>query len=115
MSNTATTSATTPATTMKNTIAPNLAMPVANLAMPVALLALLVLFALLLCLMHQPNPLPIASTSQTTAEERAATLSELRAKENAAATTYAWIDRQNGTVRLPLPRAIELTIQDLNP
>ncbi|MDR1011283.1 MAG: hypothetical protein LBM04_09210 [Opitutaceae bacterium] len=92
-------------TALKNNFAFNLAVIVATFA----------IFALLLLIANQPTPLPIASTSETTAEERAATLAELRAKETAAATTYAWIDRQNGIVRLPLPRAIELTIQDLNP
>jgi hypothetical protein len=47
-------------------------------------------------------------------EGRAARLAELRAKEIAAATTYGWVDEKACTVRLPLERAVELTIRDLN-
>jgi hypothetical protein len=44
--------------------------------------------------------------------ERKALLTEQRTAERAAATHYAWIDRQAGTVRLPITRAIELTVRD---
>lgn len=49
-----------------------------------------------------------------TAEGRKARLVELRAKEHAAATSYAWIDRGQGVVQLPLDRAMELTVRELN-
>jgi hypothetical protein len=44
--------------------------------------------------------------------ERKALLTEHVAKEHAAATSYAWIDQKAGTVRLPIDRAIELTVRD---
>ncbi len=47
-----------------------------------------------------------------TPEARKALLTENRTKEQAAATTYAWIDQKAGTVRLPIARAIELTVRD---
>jgi hypothetical protein len=47
-------------------------------------------------------------------EGRAARLSELRAKESSAATSYGWVDQAAGVVRLPIDRAVELTIRDLN-
>ena len=46
-----------------------------------------------------------------TAEQRAKNLTELREKQNAAATTYGWVDQKTGVVRLPVDRAIELTAQ----
>lgn len=48
-----------------------------------------------------------------TPAERKARLVELHAKEQAAATTYGWVDQPKGVVRLPLDRAIELTARDL--
>ena len=44
--------------------------------------------------------------------ERKALLTEHRDKERAAATSYAWVDQKAGTVRLPIERAIELTVRD---
>lgn len=48
-----------------------------------------------------------------TPAERKARLAELHAKEQAAATSYGWVDQSKGVVRLPLDRAIELTARDL--
>jgi hypothetical protein len=48
-----------------------------------------------------------------TPAERKARLDELHAKEQAAATTYGWVDQSKGVVRLPLDQAIELTVRDL--
>ena len=48
-----------------------------------------------------------------TPAERKALLTEQRAKEQAAATTYGWVDQPKGVVRLPIDRAIELTVRDL--
>jgi hypothetical protein len=47
-----------------------------------------------------------------TPAERKALLLEHQDKERAAATSYAWVDQQAGTVRLPIDRAIELTVRD---
>ncbi len=47
-----------------------------------------------------------------TPEERKALLAENRAKEQAAASSYAWVDQSKGVVRLPIARAIELTVRD---
>jgi hypothetical protein len=48
-----------------------------------------------------------------TPEERKARLTELRAKETQELNAYEWIDRDKGVVRLPIDRAIELTVRDL--
>jgi len=47
-----------------------------------------------------------------TPEARKALLMENRAKEQAAATSYGWADQPKGVVRLPIDRAIELTVRD---
>jgi len=49
-----------------------------------------------------------------TAEGRAAKLADLRTKEQAKLNAYDWIDQGNGVVHLPIERAMELTLQDLN-
>ena len=48
-----------------------------------------------------------------TPAERKARLTALRETEAAALTTYSWTDKDQGIVRLPIERAIELTLQDL--
>lgn len=48
-----------------------------------------------------------------TAAERKALLNEQRTKDQAAATSYGWVDQSKGVVRLPIDRAIELTVRDL--
>ncbi|MCM2276252.1 MAG: hypothetical protein NDI75_15825 [Candidatus Didemnitutus sp.] len=47
-----------------------------------------------------------------TAEGRAQALAELRQKEQAQAMTYGWVDQSKGIARLPLDRAVELTVRD---
>src|SRR5437762_1164629 len=40
-----------------------------------------------------------------------ADLKQLRATEDAVLTTYGWIDRKNGIVRIPIDRAMDLLLQ----
>ena len=47
-----------------------------------------------------------------TPADRKKLLAEHREKEQAGAVHYAWIDQKAGTVRLPIDRAIELTVRD---
>jgi len=44
--------------------------------------------------------------------ERKALLTEHRTKEQADATTYGWIDRPAGVVRIPIDQAIQLTVRE---
>ncbi len=50
---------------------------------------------------------------QMRAEARAKKLKDGRDEESKALTGYAWIDKNKGTVRLPIDRAMELTLADL--
>ena len=47
-----------------------------------------------------------------TPADRAALLAEHRQKEHDEATSYGWVDQKAGIVRLPLDRALELTVQE---
>ena len=49
-----------------------------------------------------------------TPDGRAQRLADLRAREQKQATSYAWIDRPKGVVQLPIDRAMELTVQEIN-
>lgn len=45
-------------------------------------------------------------------EERKKLLTDKLDVEHVTATGYAWVDQKAGTVRLPIERAIELTVRD---
>ena len=71
------------------------------------------IFVVILLVAYLPNRkgLPQGVGSKPPAEGKAI-LQELRGKEHTTATTYAWVDREKGVVRIPIERAIELTIQE---
>jgi len=71
------------------------------------------IFVLIVVIAYLPNkPAPLPEGTKTP-EERAAILRELRAKETAAATSYGWVDQTKGVVRIPIERAMQLTLEDL--
>jgi len=47
-----------------------------------------------------------------TPADRKALLAEHRTKEQAESTTYGWVDQKAGIARLPIDRAIDLTVRD---
>lgn len=47
-----------------------------------------------------------------TAEGRAKALADLRQKEKAQATTYGWVDQPKGVARIPIDRAMDLTVAE---
>ena len=60
------------------------------------------------------GPSPRGDTyEQMRAEARAKKLKDARDEDVKALTTYAWVDKNKGTVRLPIDRAMELTVADL--
>ncbi|HEY9153702.1 MAG TPA: hypothetical protein VIM69_01140 [Opitutaceae bacterium] len=72
------------------------------------------LFALIVALAYLPQrPEPIAQGALTPAE-RYQRLADMRAKEAKQINSYGWVDQQKGVVQLPIERAMELTIQELN-
>lgn len=72
------------------------------------------IFALVVFIAYLPKkPAPLADGVRTP-EQRKAALTELRAKEKAAATTYGWVDQSAGVVRIPIDEAVKLTIKEIN-
>jgi len=60
------------------------------------------------------GPTPRGDTyEKMRAEARAKKLKDARDEDSKALTGYAWIDKNKGTVRLPIDRAMELTVADL--
>jgi hypothetical protein len=61
------------------------------------------------------GPAPRGDTyEQKRAQDRAKKLKDLRDEDAKALATYAWIDKNKGTVRVPIERAIELTVAELS-
>jgi hypothetical protein len=50
---------------------------------------------------------------QQRAQSREKKLKDLRDEDAKNLTSYAWVDKNKGTVRLPIERAMELTVADL--
>ncbi len=50
---------------------------------------------------------------ETRAKKRVANLKPLREEADKALTTYGWIDKTKGLARIPIERAMELTVADL--
>lgn len=58
-----------------------------------------------------PENLPKDLEWRATAEARRRALQELRENEAKQASSYGWVDQSAGVVRLPLERAMELTVK----
>jgi hypothetical protein len=96
-------------------------------ARPVSIFTIVLLLgvfsAFLLVVRYYYEPAPVAAQNaapenlakdlewRATAEARRKALVETREKEAKQAAAYAWIDRNAGTVQLPIARAMELTAQ----
>jgi hypothetical protein len=79
----------------------------------VLVLVLFALFGWLARKVYSPRAAHVdAIEGVKTPAERKALLTEHHGKEQVAATSYAWVDQKAGTVRLPIERAIELTVRD---
>lgn len=60
------------------------------------------------------GPSPRGDTyEQRRAKERAEKLKAAREEDTKALTTYAWIDKNKGTARIPIERAMELAVAEL--
>ena len=72
-----------------------------------------VIFVVILLVAYLPKqPAPLGDGVKTP-EQRKASLAELHAHEAKVATSYGWVDQSKGVVQLPLDRAIELTLRDI--
>jgi hypothetical protein len=70
------------------------------------------IFGLILLVAYLPKKVESVGDGVKTPEQRKAALAELHGKEQTAASTYAWVDKEKGVVRLPIDRAVELVIQE---
>ena len=61
-----------------------------------------------------PEQLPADQAWKATPAARKDYLAKLREKEQKQATSYGWIDQSKGVVQLPIERAMDLTMQELN-
>lgn len=95
---------------MSNSSAPR-ARPV-SLITVLAIFGTFALFLLLLKFAYLPKQAGVYDGDGIrTPEQRRAALAELQAKQFKQATTYGWVDQKAGVVRLPIDRAMELTVQ----
>lgn len=94
-------------------------LPEIRLSILAAFAGLAVFLLIVLAVDKTPAPVavdlkavPEADRWKYTADGRAKHLSELRAREQQLATSYQWIDKDKGVVRLPVDRAMELVLRD---
>jgi hypothetical protein len=80
------------------------------IAWSVGILGTFLIAAGLVCVMyHYTHPAPLGAER---VEERYKNLHEVRATEADVLNNYAWADQGKGIVRLPIQRAMELTLQE---
>ena len=80
-----------------------------------AWLGVVLLFALFgIIVLALVGPAPRGDTyEQTRAKARQEKLKALREEDEKALTTYGWIDKDKGVARVPIKRAMELTLAEL--
>ncbi len=87
----------------------------------VAALGVFAVFLILLQLARSPatpvanaENVPVEEQWKFTPEGRKVRLGEVRAAAQTTATGYAWVDKDAGVVLLPVERAMQLTVEELN-
>ena len=71
----------------------------------------LLLFLLIITVAYLPN-MP-QSVNEDIIKERKAKLAEVNAKQRELVTSYEWVDKAENVVRIPVERAMQLTVKDL--
>lgn len=69
------------------------------------------LFSAIICIAYAPTRKDV---DEEAAKARKDYRLELEAKQHAEATSYGWVNQQNGVVRIPIERAMELTVRELS-
>jgi hypothetical protein len=78
----------------------------------VAVVLLFLLFGAIVLAVIGPSPRRDNYEAKRAAD-RVKKLEELRKQDAIALTSYAWLDKQKGTARIPIDRAMELTVAEL--
>ena len=73
---------------------------------------LFALFGVIVLAIIGPSPRG-SDYEETRAKKRGENLKTLREETDKALTTYAWVDKNKGTARIPIERAMELTVAEL--
>lgn len=98
--------------------------PTASKGMTATVIAVIGVFAIFLLILRMARTpaTPVDAAANVPAEEqwkltsegRKNRLTEVRARDQAVGTGYSWLDQDAGVVLLPLDRAMELTIEEIN-
>ena len=73
---------------------------------------LFLLFGIIVLAVIGPSPRG-TDYEETRAKKRMEQLKTLREENQKELTTYAWVDKNKGVARIPIDRAMELTVSDL--
>ena len=76
------------------------------------IVCLFVLFGLIVLAVIGPSP-RTSDYEETRAKKRMEKLKTLREETQKDLTTYAWVDKNKGVARIPIDRAMEVTVADL--
>ena len=76
------------------------------------IVCLFVLFGLIVLAVIGPSP-RTSDYEETRAKKRMEKLKALHEETQKDLTTYAWVDKNKGVARIPIDRAMELTVADL--
>jgi hypothetical protein len=76
------------------------------------IVCLFVLFGLIVLAVIGPSP-RTSDYEETRAKKRMEKLKALRGETQKDLTTYAWVDKNKGVARIPIDRAMEVTVADL--
>jgi len=77
-----------------------------------SIVLLFALFGVIVLAIIGPTPRG-SDYEETRAKKRIENLKTLREEADKALTTYGWIDKDKGAARIPIGRAMELTVADL--
>src|SRR6476659_5344468 len=76
------------------------------------IVCLFVLFGLIVLAVIGPSP-RISDYEEARAKKRMEKLKALHEETQKELTTYAWVDKNKGVARIPIDRAMEVTVADL--
>ena len=76
------------------------------------ILLLFALFGVIVLAIIGPSPRG-SDFEETRAKKRVENLKTLREEADKTLTTYAWVDKNKGAARIPIARAMELTVAEL--
>jgi hypothetical protein len=92
--------------------APSIAYTRAPFSTWLGIVCLFVLFGLIVLAVIGPSP-RTSDYEETRAKKRVEKLKTLHEESQKELTTYAWVDKNKGVARIPIDRAMEVTLADL--